>query len=175
MSTSLSSRISKSEHGDPHINDLTTVGHLHEIAEEIEIFEESSVEDEGPVNISSEISSFGKFLIIAAQRQPKSSGLTRVLSAAATSGWQWRRMFVAKRRLCAGNVILLPFLLSSAAIWGLSVQQQNIFDRMSLNPKLQNLITVNKLLNKFAAQQFGDLLDNLQRKLNQTVRRNDIR
>ena len=86
VSTSLSSRISKSDYADPHINDLTTVGHLHEIAEEIEIFEESSVEDEDPLNISSEISSFGKFLIIAAQRQPKSTGLTRVLSATATSG-----------------------------------------------------------------------------------------
>lgn len=59
---------------DPWLKDLITVGHLHEIAEEHEIFSDDEAD-----NLES-INSFGKFLLIAAQRQPK-AGLTRISSA----------------------------------------------------------------------------------------------
>jgi hypothetical protein len=49
---------------------------LHEIAEELEIVEESSEEEDG----LGDISSFGKFLLLAAQRQPEAR-LTRLESA----------------------------------------------------------------------------------------------
>jgi hypothetical protein len=61
---------------DSWLRDLTTVGHLHEIAEELEIVEESSEEEDG----LGDISSFGKFLLLAAQRQPEAR-LTRLESA----------------------------------------------------------------------------------------------
>jgi len=63
------------------------VGHLHEIAEEHEILdEESNLESESAAapstgNHLNEVSSFGKFLIRAAQRQPK-QGLSRVQARA---------------------------------------------------------------------------------------------
>lgn len=68
--------------------ELAVVGHLHEIAEGHEILdEESSVESEAAAGAPStgnhlnEVSSFGKFLIRAAQRQPK-QGLSRVQARA---------------------------------------------------------------------------------------------
>lgn len=52
------------------------MGHLHEIAEELE--EEDEVV---PTDSLGDISSFGIFLLSAAQRQPQ-AGLTRISSAA---------------------------------------------------------------------------------------------
>lgn len=69
---------------DGYQQDLAVVGHLHEIAEEHEILDESSVEEAAPAptgNHLDEVSSFGKFLIRAAQRQPK-QGLSRVQARA---------------------------------------------------------------------------------------------
>lgn len=69
---------------------LTVVGHLHEIAEEEqEMNDESSVEEAPPAptptaNHMDEVSSFGKFLIRAAQRQPK-QGLSRVQARASAA------------------------------------------------------------------------------------------
>lgn len=58
------------------LRDLITVGHLHEIAEEIE------EEDDVPTPDSlDDIASFGKFLLSAAQRQPQ-AGLTNLSRAA---------------------------------------------------------------------------------------------
>ncbi len=63
-----------SESTDTLLRDLITVGHLHEIAEEIE------EEDEVPALDSlDDIVSFGKFLLSAAQRHPN-AGLTRLSS-----------------------------------------------------------------------------------------------
>lgn len=59
--------------------DLITVGHLHEIAEELE---ESDKDEVAPNDSLRNISSFGIFLHSAAQRQPQ-AGLTRFSSAAA--------------------------------------------------------------------------------------------
>lgn len=56
------------------------MGHLHEIAEELEIVEESSEEEEEELEDLGEVSSFGKFLLQAAQRQPNAR-LTRLVSA----------------------------------------------------------------------------------------------
>lgn len=69
---------------------LTVVGHLHEIAEEEqEIYDDSSLEEAPPAltptaNHMDEVSSFGKFLIRAAQRQPK-QGLARVQTRASAA------------------------------------------------------------------------------------------
>jgi len=65
---------------DLWFRDLTTVGHLHEIAEELEIVEESELEDEGVPTDSLRDMSFGNFLLSAAQRQPQ-AGLTRLSSS----------------------------------------------------------------------------------------------
>nr|XP_024362083.1 uncharacterized protein LOC112275711 isoform X2 [Physcomitrium patens] len=73
-SSSSSCGMSHSGFTDPWLKDLITVGHLHEIAEEHEIFSDDEAD-----NLES-INSFGKFLLIAAQRQPK-AGLTRISSA----------------------------------------------------------------------------------------------
>ncbi|KAG0558644.1 hypothetical protein KC19_10G043100 [Ceratodon purpureus] len=61
-------------------NDLAKVGHLHQIAEEHKHLDESSVEEAPTGNHLLDVSSFGKFLIRAAQRKPK-QGLSRVASA----------------------------------------------------------------------------------------------
>ncbi|XP_024357859.1 uncharacterized protein [Physcomitrium patens] len=60
---------------DSWVKDLATVGHLHGIAEEHEV-----VSEEEEVDNLEDINSFGKFLLIAAKREPK-AGLTRVSSA----------------------------------------------------------------------------------------------
>lgn len=73
----------ETRNNDLYHEDLTLVGHLHEIAEEHEYFEECSEEQElrtSTTNHLSDVSSFGKFLIRAAQRQPK-EGLSRVALA----------------------------------------------------------------------------------------------
>ena len=59
---------------DTFLRDLITVGHLHEIAEEIE-------EEDEVINLDSleDIDSFGKFLLSAAKRQ-SNAGLTRLSS-----------------------------------------------------------------------------------------------
>ncbi|XP_024383178.1 uncharacterized protein [Physcomitrium patens] len=82
-SSSSSSSRTNSASMDSWLRNLTTVGHLHEIAEELEIVDESSEEEEED-ELSSDrlenMSSFAKFLVVAAQRQPK-AGLTRLESA----------------------------------------------------------------------------------------------
>lgn len=77
LTSSSSSSLTNSVSTDSWLRDLTTVGHLHEIAEELEIVEESSEEEEDGLG---DISSFGKFLLLAAQRQPEAR-LTRLESA----------------------------------------------------------------------------------------------
>jgi hypothetical protein len=76
--------IRNSDAGYQQRDSLAVVGHLHEIAEEHEILDEaSSVEEVAAAapaptgNHLDDVSSFGKFLIRAAQRQPK-QGLSRV-------------------------------------------------------------------------------------------------
>lgn len=78
-----SEQVTSSSSSDSWLRDLTTVGHLHEIAEELEIVEESSEEEkeeEEELEDLGEVSSFGKFLLQAAQRQPNAR-LTRLVSA----------------------------------------------------------------------------------------------
>lgn len=76
LTSSSSSSLTNSVSTDSWLRDLTTVGHLHEIAEELEIVEESSEEEDD----LGDISSFGKFLLLAAQRKPEAR-LTRLVSA----------------------------------------------------------------------------------------------
>ncbi|KAG0621612.1 hypothetical protein M758_3G034600 [Ceratodon purpureus] len=76
LTSSSSSSLTNSVSTDSWLRDLTTVGHLHEIAEEMEIVEESSEEE----NDLGDMTSFGKFLLLAAQRQPEAR-LTRLVSA----------------------------------------------------------------------------------------------
>ncbi|KAG0599946.1 hypothetical protein M758_12G190000 [Ceratodon purpureus] len=76
LSSSLSSSSMDSGSTNTLLRDLITVGHLHEIAEEIE------EEDDVPTPDSlDDIASFGKFLLSAAQRQPQ-AGLTNLSRAA---------------------------------------------------------------------------------------------
>lgn len=74
VTPSFSSAAVDSGSTDSVLRDLITVGHLHEIAEEIE------EEDEVVADSFDDIASFGKFLLLAAQRQPQ-AGLTRLSSA----------------------------------------------------------------------------------------------
>lgn len=80
LTSSSSSSLTNSVSTDSWLRDLTTVGHLHEIAEELEIVEESSEEEEELDNDLGDVSSFGKFLLLAAQRHPNAQ-LTRLASA----------------------------------------------------------------------------------------------
>ncbi|XP_024364098.1 uncharacterized protein [Physcomitrium patens] len=87
LASSSSSSLSNSVSTDSWLRDLTTVGHLHEIAEELEIEEESSEEEEEEEEAQDqldEMASFGKFLVSAARRQPN-AGLTRLVSATTPS------------------------------------------------------------------------------------------
>lgn len=78
LTPSLSSSALDSGTMDTLLRDLITVGHLHEIAEEIE-------EEDEVLTLDSldDVDSFGKFLLSAALRHPE-AGLTRISSAASS-------------------------------------------------------------------------------------------